>query len=110
MAIFVTNHACKRMNKRLSINKKRILDEAEEAYTYGLRRSEITNGYLRKYLDYKYLSGDKLGNNMRVYNGFLFIFNGRVLLTVHSLPGRLLDLSNKIQKRKEAMFVEKCAV
>ncbi|MGN1295583.1 MAG: hypothetical protein ACI4U5_04175 [Bacilli bacterium] len=87
--------------KRIGVNKKNLVEEAIEAYDYGLRSSEITNAYLRNYMDYKYYSGNKCGNNMRVYDGFLFIFNGQVLITVFALPGRLHDISIKMQKRKE---------
>lgn len=94
----VTNHAEKRMKKRMGINKKDIDKIAKKAIEGGIMHSE-TKGQLHHYLDKVFLS-HRTGANIRIYQQKIFIFTSNfTLVTVLPVPTNLINTVNKISKR-----------
>lgn len=95
----VTNHAKKRMKKRVGTSCKNYDKIAQKAIDDGIRHEE-TKGNLCKWLDKLFLSHG-VGANMRIYHQKVFIFTKEyVLVTVIDVPSNLLNAVNKISKRK----------
>lgn len=92
----VTNHAKQRGKDRLGINKKAVDRIADKALQCGITHAETT-GNLKTYIDKIYLS-HKNGNNIRVYNRQIFLFNDNVLVTILNLPKNLIKIADKIKK------------
>lgn|SRR5574344_2040565 len=96
----ITNHAEKRMKKRLGSGKSDYERIAQKAITNGIKHEETT-GNLCKFLDKLFLSHG-VGANMRVYQQKVFLFTRDfVLVTVIPLPANLIKTANKISKRKK---------
>lgn len=86
MSAQVTRHGEKRIRKRIGLPKKTVQRLADAALVEGSRHSDFA-GSFRKYLDAVYLE-HRNANNMRVYRGNLFLFNGSTLITCWVLPNR----------------------
>lgn len=82
----LTDHAKKRLKERLGTTKKSSISVANNALASGKRHSDY-RGAARKFLDKTFLSY-KSANNMRVFNNYVFIFNGNTLITVLPFPKR----------------------
>jgi hypothetical protein len=81
--VFVTVHAALRVLERIGAGDAEAQRLANEAYHSGLELHEIT-GPLRKYLSK--LKGRRSGARVRVYEGFIFIFDRDRLVTVYPVP------------------------
>ena len=101
MKVIMTAHARLRMRERAGANKKTARRWAETAIRKGVRHRE-TNGALRDYISMLYLKHWK-GDNIRIWQGMVYIFRGRTLLTVFVLPEMFRQEAEKIQKRKKIL-------
>lgn len=84
MEIVVTEHAEKRCRERLGLKRKAIQGVAETAFTNGKKHSDFS-GSIKRYLDSEFLKR-KTANNLRVWNGYVFLFHGQTLITAFILP------------------------
>lgn len=84
MSVTITEHAAKRMKERLGIPKKAHQRQAERAVDRGLKPSE-SKGDAKKLMDSRLFQYRK-ASNMKLYNGFVYVFHEDALLTVFELP------------------------
>ena len=82
--VIVTNHAAKRFKQRVGLPKTACQRHAEKAFIDGLRHTDV-RGSAKRYLDKLFLE-HRTANNMRVYGQFVYLFKGKVLVTVLNLP------------------------
>ena len=97
--MYVTKHSKKRIKERMGLPKKSIQRQATLAIERGYSHRE-TKGNLRKYIDRVYLS-HRQGNNIKVYNNHIFVFQNTILITVLKIPAKLQGnkyLKLKVQK------------
>lgn len=92
-----TTHGKRRTKNRLGLSKKNTVKQADKALEFGVCHADA-KGRLKKYMDGLYLRHEK-GNNNRVYNRKVYIFNGVVLITVLNLPNYLCGAADSIQKK-----------
>jgi len=82
----VTDHASRRIRKRLGISKsavRRIVDAAENE---GLKSVDVS-GSLRRYMDSFYFNSHP-SNRVVVHNNYAFCLCDDTLITVLLLPGK----------------------
>ena len=94
----VTRHGRKRSRERLGIPSRATERNAERALEKGLRHGE-TDGRLHRYLDKLYLQTGN-GNNLRVWAGYVYIFDGQALITVFPVPQELRKAAEQQQKKR----------
>lgn len=92
----ITNHAKKRYS-RTGLPKRTIDNVVELAYTQGVRKRDC-HGKLRRYVDS--LTMDRDHTRVRLYNNFVWIFCGDVLVTVYPIPAEYQIQAAKILRRK----------
>lgn len=80
----LTDHARKRMRERLHVDDGKAKHIAWQAIMHGKQHKDTT-GELSAYLTETYLKTGRT-NNMRIYQGFLFLFRDNTLITVYELP------------------------
>jgi len=85
----VTKHGGQRIRERLGIPKKAVAKLAEKALTEGATHAQFA-GRMKRYLDRVFLD-HRNANNMRVLNGYLFLFYGENLITCWALPQSVRD-------------------
>ena len=103
MRVILTAHARMRMRERgAAANKKIARRCAEAALRKGIRHRE-TDGDLRSYVSMLYLKHWK-GDNIRIWQGYVYIFRGKTLITVFALPEMFRAEAEKIQKRKKGTY------
>lgn len=105
----VSNHARKRMKERCGTNKKSSDRVANLAFERGLTHQEVT-GKLCRWVDGVYLK-HHTGNQIRLYNGKVFIFHNDVLVTVKPIPSNLMylvDIAFKKRKERGVQHMESC--
>lgn len=95
----VTKHSKKRCKERLGLSKKCIDKKAKEALIYGIRFYDAS-GNLKKYMGYLYESHDRDARNIIIYNRDVYVFKGKVLLTIFHVPKQYHAACDKIQKKK----------
>lgn len=98
-SVRVTRHGRSRTKDRTGLSKGLAEKNAERAFRYGLKHGE-TKGRLFKYVTSLYFK-NRTANNIRVFHGKVYIFSNDVLITVLNLPGNLVGLADKLEKRKE---------
>ena len=84
----LTKHGKERIRERIGVGKSetKVNRAAQKAYERGTKYSEV-KGTLRRYLDRMYeRHGD--GENIRLYAGNLWVFEGTRLITVKNIPAR----------------------
>lgn len=96
----LTWHGKNRIKERCGIPKRAAKRQMDIAFENGLTHSE-TNGCLKKYLDKVFLLHNN-ANNMRVWNGNLYIFIDNTLITVYKLDAKLRKKEQEIRKKKGA--------
>jgi len=101
---YVTRHAEKRTRKRIGLPKRVTGKNADKALRDGVRHRDV-NGSLRRYVDALYFR-NTAGNNIRIYNDFVYIFHNQTLITVFPLPQRYRKAAKKLQK-EDSMLYEK---
>lgn len=83
--MLITKHARRRMRERCKITSKRSQDRlAHNAFKYGIKHSE-TSGDLNRWITALYFKQHQ-ANNVRIYNGRVFIFCDQRLVTILFLP------------------------
>ena len=98
-AVIVTNHAKKRIKHRVCKNYQKT---AENAWENGVSISNV-KGRLRRHLDKYYLNNEEKNGHItkfKLYNNHVFLFSKNVLVTVITLPGRLLQLVHQTIKKE----------
>lgn len=98
MNAILTSHAIERVEERLSLRRDSLQRLADAALDCGIRHDE-TRGKLRRYMDRLYLSQGSANNN-RIHGSHVFIFENRVLITVHLLPHEFSAVVAKLKARK----------
>ena len=86
--VSVTNHAIDRFKERLGLPKRACLKQATKAFNFGFKHSNA-KGRAKRYIDGIFLKYRK-ANNIRVHNGAVYIFIGKTLITVMSLPKNMI--------------------
>lgn len=97
MNVNVTKHAVKRMKEKNGLPKKSSKRIAQKALEFGIKHSD-SRGKLRRYMDGLFLRHGQ-GNNNRIYNDSVYIFQGDKLITSFHLDNSLIPLARKIQKQ-----------
>lgn len=100
----VTAHGKKRTKNRLGLSKKNADKQADKALEFGVPHA-AAKGRLKKYMDGLYLRHEQ-GNNNRVYNRKVYIFQGNILITILNLPNYLAGTADSIQKKIAAQAIE----
>lgn len=94
----VTNHGSQRIKDRLGVSKTIADKVSQKALEYGICHSE-TKGSFKRYIDSLYLKHRK-ANNIRIYHRKVYLFRGKVLITVLNLPNRFSSAADRLQKNK----------
>lgn len=108
----LTRHGKKRIRERVGVGKsdKKINRAAKLALERGLKHSEV-KGTLRRYLDRMYMQYNT-GNNVRIYNSQVWVFQNSRLITVKPIPSRyqlkfqIYEKNNKEDKNKRFDYEE----
>ena len=100
----VTWHGKNRLKERVGIPKRASQKQTQRAFEKGISIDE-TVGSLRNYLDGVYLR-EGTANNLRVWNGSVYIFKDETLLTVYALPSRFRKTELTIMKKKKEINEE----
>lgn len=95
----VTWHGKNRLKERVGIPKRASQRQTQRAFERGITLEE-TVGSLRNYLDGVYLR-EGTANNLRIWNGSVYIFKDERLLTVYALPSRFRKTELSIMKKKK---------
>jgi hypothetical protein len=102
MKVSVTQHARIRIRERWGISRRSVVDKlVRKAYNTGIKHCETT-GSLKHFLSRLYFHSKK-ANNMRIYQGRIFIFFDAKLLTVYNLPEMYMDLYRELEKSLKAI-------
>lgn len=94
----VTEHSKKRGKERLGLNNKAFEKTALKALENGITHKEV-KGKLNRYLNAEYLKHKK-ANAMRIYNEFIYFFQGSTLITVIPLPNCYKKYLIKLKVKK----------
>lgn len=98
--VSITDHGRKRFKQRTGLPKRLAAQKAAEAITHGITE-EDTTGKLRQYL-FLLSQNDGRADRVVVYNQIVYLFRGRILVTVLRLPGVYRLSAERAQKRKQA--------
>ncbi len=85
----LTRHGEKRLNERVGTHRTDSGKIAKRAYKHGIHHSETT-GELKSWLSGKYFLR-RTATQMRIFQGFLYVFAEGTLITVYPLPERFAD-------------------
>lgn len=94
----ITRHGAKRVRQRLGVPRSAVKRSAEKALRDGIGHNEAS-GAVQGYIATLYNAYGGAANNIRIYNGFVYIFNENILITVLILPGELRKQAGYQQKR-----------
>lgn len=97
--VSITRHAEKRTRSRLGLPKRVADRNANRALQDGIGHRDV-NGSLRRYIDALYFR-NMVGNNIRIYNNYVYIFHNQTLITVFGLPRRYRQTAIKLQKERK---------
>ena len=97
--ISVSRHGRKRTKDRVGLSKGLAEKNAERAFKDGLKHGEL-KGNLYKYVTSLYFKHET-ANNIRVFHRNVYIFCDSTLVTIFPLPGNLVPLADKLEKRKK---------
>ena len=87
----LTDHGKERIHERVGgTSGKEIKKVAGHAYRQGIKQSE-TKGRLQSWMHRKFKFHQK-GNEMRLYHGFLYVFQNATLITAYELPHHIQDI------------------
>ena len=95
----VTNHARKRFKQRLGVHKTDTKKNARRALKEGLSQSEV-RGSLSRFMSGVYFR--HRANNIRLFNGFVYVFSNETLVTVFKIPDKFREAAAEAQAQKEA--------
>lgn len=91
------------MKERCGIPKRAAQRNAQMAFDNGLNH-ENTKGKLRKYIDSKESTTEY--TNIRVWNGYVYVFMGEALLTVYPVPKKYEKRELSMRRRAMAEALE----
>jgi len=94
--IDITKHAEKRVRQRIGLPKKSVESHIELVFEYGLQSKDFS-GSFKRYLDKFYFSRGS-ANKAILYNGFIYLCKGDVLITVIKCPNKFKDVEPKLNK------------
>lgn len=81
----ITKHAKKRLKERTNLQSKAEMQKnLHRALKFGIRHNEA-EGILKKWMDKIYLKY-KIADDIRIYNGFIYIFNHGNMITMYPVP------------------------
>lgn len=89
----MTQHARQRAAERQGADRAEARKNAEKAMRNGQKRTETTGG-LRRFLDATY-KRHRTANNIKVYNGFVYLFRNGTLITLFPIPERYREEAGK---------------
>lgn len=98
MKYAITKHSKERCKERLGLKKSCTNKKAEMALKYGIHHYD-TVGSLKKYMSYLYESHNRKANNIIIYNRDVFVFNGKILITLFHIPTHYYSVCDKLQKK-----------
>jgi hypothetical protein len=84
LQIILTDHAVERAKERLGLKRSPLLKAATRAWVEGLKAAEA-RGQLRRWMD-----GESMkGGHVRLWEHHLYVFKGRNLITILTVPPHL---------------------
>ena len=95
----ITRHAQKRFKQRLGVHKVDTNKNAKRALEHGVKQGDAF-GIIGKFMAALYFRNRNC-NNIRIYNGMVYLFSGDTLITVFPIPYRFKDEAERVQKEKE---------
>ena len=101
--IYITDHGQKRFKQRSGLPKRLVTQKAQEAVERGLRPSD-TAGRLRRYIE-DLQKNDRRADRVYLYNNLLYMFRGKMLVTVLVLPQEYRLSAIRAQKRKHGTAI-----
>lgn len=107
MRYIMSEHAKSRLKRRKGVRKDKSGKDFSKARKYGLLWTDIPNEYdeLKSYMIGKYVHHMYEGPKVILYEGFIYIVVGRVLVTVYDLPDELykmaLELEAELEEEKQ---------
>ncbi|MGN0240997.1 MAG: hypothetical protein ACI4CS_04845 [Candidatus Weimeria sp.] len=81
--IYISEHAMKRLRKRLGFNKSAAYRMTKKAFEKGITKDNA-NGYLKTWIESK-VTRQGNGSDFRIYGQYAFIFDKNVLVTVYNM-------------------------
>ena len=96
--VILTTHSYKKAKERIGIPRRALNRNAERAWKYGVERWEA-KGRLKDYLDSIYYRSET-ADNLRVYNRYVYLFAGHVLITILHMPKELIHTAYAQQQNK----------
>lgn len=93
----ITKHGRKRIKKRLGAKKANIEKEAQKAFEHGITHHQSV-GEFKSYLSHVYRQYSR-GNNLRVYNRRLWLFQSKALITVFDLPSKFHKIEDILKDK-----------
>jgi len=97
--IRITKHAEQRIRKRFGINKRAVDSHAAKAFKYGTHWKNC-RGALRNYMEKTIDKQEGAANNAKVYNQYVYLFRGTMLITILQLPRRHHEAARQIKLNK----------
>lgn len=95
----VSRHGECRARQRVGLPKRAVERNAQRALVEGIGYLEAS-GALRRYLGWLYERYDGNGNNIRIYNGYVYVFHDALLITVLFVPLEYRKRAEAVQKKR----------
>ena len=93
----VTRHAFRRAKKRLGFNRKALTRMADKALENGKGYGDLKNQRLKKYVSFLHAKQEYKANNIKLYQGYVYIFNEDTLITVYPIAVHVRKLATKLK-------------
>lgn len=97
----ITRHAKKRFKQRLGVHKGDANKNAKKALKSGIKHNE-TEGSLNRYITALYFR-NRTANNIRIWNGSVYLFSGEKLITVFHVPKKYVGDVERIVGEREVV-------
>ena len=99
MTLQVSRHGKKRSVQRIGIPSKAVERNAQKALENGIDHCRAV-GALKRYIAMLYNRYNGKGNNIRIYNEFVYVFHDETLITILYVPPNLRKAALRQQKRR----------
>lgn len=96
----ICRHATKRFKQRLGVHKGDCNKNAENALKHGIKHNE-TEGSLNRYISALYFR-NRTANNIRIYNGSVYLFSNTRLITVFKVPQKYAETVKNMEAERNA--------
>lgn len=96
----ICRHATKRFKQRLGVHKGDCNKNAENALKRGIKHNE-TEGSLNRYITALYFR-NRTANNIRIYNGSVYLFSNTRLITVFKVPPKYTETVKNMEAERNA--------